>query len=217
MKLSMVITAGGQSSRMGSRKDQLSFRGKCLLDLLIDRFKSISSELIIVANEPVVMFEPMIKVIEDVECFKGKGPLAGLYSGMTEAVNDYIGLIACDMPFASAELVQFMAAKMEEEQLDAVVPSFQNRLHPLLAVYHRRIAEKIEQLLKEDQRSIKALLAEIHYKKISPDELPDSISREIASILFNMNTPEDYHMAKMMMQKKGDEHELCDHDGTNQH
>ena len=67
-------------------------------------------ELIVVANDPAPYESLGFKALPDDPEFSGqKGPLIGVYTGLQAARNQFIFVVACDMPFISGKLARRLA------------------------------------------------------------------------------------------------------------
>jgi molybdopterin-guanine dinucleotide biosynthesis protein A len=107
------------------------------------------------------------------------GPLGGLLTAFASSTAERVLLVACDMPNLTVELLQGMIATPGE----SVVAESTGRLHPLCAVYSRKLQPQVA--LAVQQRSLK-----MHdfLSKIQVQRYPVSDSK----LLKNLNTPEDF-------------------------
>src|ERR1051325_5119992 len=96
--LTVCIQAGGQSSRMGEDKALKTFLGRPLIQRVIDRLAPIADELIVTTNHPDDYRFLGLK--------PGRGALGGLYTAIASGSNPLVAVVACDMPFASPELLE---------------------------------------------------------------------------------------------------------------
>ncbi|MBS4175361.1 molybdenum cofactor guanylyltransferase [Bacillus sp. FJAT-49736] len=189
-----VILAGGKSRRMGQNKALLPLGEKSIIQRLVEDFTTISEEIIIIANIPEIYSNLGIRIFSDAEKFKGDGPLAGIYTGL-DVANTACLFIACDMPFASPALGEFMKEVLENSKVDVVIPSYKGRIHPLFGVYHHRIKSHINELLLNDKRKMSQLINEVNAKIIEKQDIPIDLQDKWEYCLWNMNTMEDYQKA----------------------
>lgn len=91
------------------------------------------------------------------DAIPGMGPLGGLLSALEYAKDDghfsdaWRIVLSCDTPFVGAPLLRDLLSAAEEDpaQVDAAVPrGADGRLHPLCAVYHRRLAPLLREMLE---------------------------------------------------------------------
>ena len=141
-EISLLVIAGGQSSRMGEDKRWLELDGVNMLEWLLRKaqrqpFKkrylcveAVSERLQALAQQ----YELELLVDESA----GAGPMEGLWHGLQVMPTDYALAVSCDMPlftFSSAAPL-LMAANGEL----AIVAEAAGRRQPLGSLYHRELA-----------------------------------------------------------------------------
>ncbi|HEY4553448.1 MAG TPA: molybdenum cofactor guanylyltransferase [Bacillaceae bacterium] len=179
-----IILAGGRSSRMGENKALMKIGSQSVMERLIAELSPVSEEIIIVANEKEYFLELGVKVVGDDPSFMGQGPVAGLHAGLSAAGAGPCLVVACDMPFAAAGFGIELIRIMENNGLDAVIPTENGRMHPLFAAYGAHVARQAEEALAEGERSVKALLSRLNTEYFEAEKN--------TPVLWNMNTKEDY-------------------------
>lgn len=93
-EISMIILAGGASSRMGRDKSDLTIDGKTFLEMQIEKGKSLES---------VIFFclAIMVKIDINIPLYQTasrKGPLGGLEACFRKAKNPYCLVLGVDVP-----------------------------------------------------------------------------------------------------------------------
>ena len=150
------------------------------------------------ANEIIVVTAPHqvlpampqgIKVVEDL--VGGLGPVGGLYTGLQAMLGECACVVACDMPFLDSALVALLISLIQGH--DAVVPCVAGRLQSLHAAYSRSCLPALRELLKQDNVSLRDLLAHLDVRYLKEGDLEDS-GRWLRSS-FNINTQEDLELA----------------------
>jgi len=137
--MAVAILAGGRSTRMKRDKAFLRFQGRSFLELIYDEVSRISTHVIVIVGEKDGgKFKQILGrnagIIKDVS-FIG-APLGGMLTASSELTEDYVGFVACDLPFVRSELILelYHIAKGHS----AAVPRWKDgRLEPLCAVYRR--------------------------------------------------------------------------------
>ena len=134
--LTAVVLSGGRGSRLGGvEKSELLWRGRPLLDHLLD---SLPAEL------PVVVVGPEVATARDVrftlEEPRFGGPVAGVAAALPLVRTPRLFLVATDMPLAGQLLplltAGFDAANPEESSVSGVVAVDESgKAQPLCAVY----------------------------------------------------------------------------------
>lgn len=190
-----IILAGGKSSRMGKNKAFLSIGKQRVIDRIVREFLQISNKVLIVTNQPEEYDNLGATILTDEEEFIGQGPLAGIRAGLKDSKADHCLVIACDMPFASKQIGVWLCDELWKGNFDAVIPSYQGRLHPLFGAYKTDIHSKIRSVLEANKRRMIGLLDQLHIKVVEQHDAPQSLQKIWEKSFWNMNTMEDYKQA----------------------
>lgn len=188
MSATAIILAGGKSSRMGTNKALLPVNGKTNIEIIKEQLTPYFSELLLVANDFQTYDFLGIPIVKDE--FLGKGPLAGIHTGLKNSKTEVNFFVACDMPFVSGKLANYLVHAVED--YEGVVPNINGTLHPLFSVFKRSVLPTVEQCLLEDRLRIRDLLGDINVRFVSEMELKRVIVGNIEKIFYNMNYPSDY-------------------------
>src|SRR5665648_903038 len=102
----LIILAGGRSSRMGTDKQFMTVDNRLIVDQMIEKLKKHFKEIIIVTNKPEMYKNYSYKIVEDI--VKEFGPLACIHAGLmnSNSLNNYV--LACDMPFVNFDYICYM-------------------------------------------------------------------------------------------------------------
>jgi len=184
-----LVLAGGRSSRMGRPKALLPFGGEPLVLHIVRALHPLFAEIVVV-GAPGQDLPPMpARLISDAVAYQG--PVGGIYYGLKAAGGETAFVTSCDSAFLSTGLVSHLLA--ESADYDVVVPRWQGRFQPLLAVYRRNVLPLLEAQLAEGQLRPVYLFDKVRTRIVEEDEVR-RFDPEGASF-FNMNTPEDYTTA----------------------
>ncbi|MGM9591667.1 MAG: molybdenum cofactor guanylyltransferase [Oscillospiraceae bacterium] len=183
--MTTVILTGGKSSRMGADKATLNGSSGMISTMLADRFSILGPVLFSVGVEDHLP-DGDYRRIEDK--YPGMGPLNGLFAAFECTEEEYVLLVATDMPFADPYLAERLEQELGAYDACAIVRK-NGRIEPLFAVYTRNCLKKAEQCMSEGRRSLRAMLSRCSVRLIGEEELPDW---NVDRVLFNMNTPQDY-------------------------
>ncbi len=182
-----IILSGGKNSRMGVNKAFLELDGQRLIDKILDIYKNIFSEIIIVANDPLSYTEFSDTIIVT-DIYKGKGPLGGIYTGLFYSKNDYAFISACDMPSLNKDFILYMAERTGK--YDIVVPAtLTTGFQALHAIYSRRCLPSIKKMILSDKLKIAGLFKDMRLLKITEEEIK-SYDKD-GRLFLNINTPDD--------------------------
>jgi molybdopterin-guanine dinucleotide biosynthesis protein A len=193
--MTAIILAGGKSSRLGRSKALQVIEGKNLIQWVIDRLATLSTEIIIsTAHGEAIPCSSTIKIKTVADTYPGKGPLTGIYSGLMASSSSRAIVVSCDTPFLSVSLLEYMARICSI--FDVVVPRISNKLEPLCAVYSKNCLIPIRGLLEQDERRIRKLYSMVKVKYVEEDEInrfdPNRLS------FFNINSQADLDKARKL-------------------
>lgn len=192
--LTVAVQAGGQSSRMGEDKALKLFLGRPLIQRVVERLAPIADEMIVTTNRPAEYgFVKDIRLIADLK--PGRGALGGLYTAITSAIHPFVGVVACDMPFASANFFESACSLMVEKEADVVIAKTNQGYEPLHALYRcETCLPAIEAALGADQWKVTSWFPEVKLYTLTPDEV--KIFDPSGLCFWNLNTPQEFVKAE---------------------
>ncbi len=191
--LSIVIQAGGQSSRMGEDKALKLFLGRPLIQRVFDRLQPIADELIVTTNRPADYAFLGLPLFSDLK--PGRGPLGGLFTALSSAKYPLVAVVACDMPFANAGLFKTAADILVDEEADVVIAETSEGFEPLHAVYRRETCiPAISTSMDADQWRMISWFSKVKVRALLPDEIKRNDPTGLA--FWNLNTPEEFAEAE---------------------
>lgn len=181
-----IILTGGKSSRMGSDKGLAELKGKTLIEHIINVLKPITSDIIIIANNPNYNFLGY-KVYNDI--IKECGPLGGIYTGLTYSNRELNIILSCDIPFVSTPLLEFLIKNSGSE--DILVPEHNGQTEPLCGIYRKNCINEFKRLLDNNEFKLHNMLNQLNSKRIdvSQQNFFDS------NLFMNINTKDQLNIA----------------------
>lgn len=186
--LTIAIQAGGESRRMGQDKALMPFLGRPLIQRVIERMTPLADEIIVTTNRPEAYAFLGLPLFADLR--PGRGALGGLYTALASAGKELLATLACDMPFASPELLAFQTRLLEAENADVVIPLLESGYEPLHAVYRRATClPAVEWALENDQWKLISWFSKVNVRTLSAAECRVYDPRELA--FANVNTPQE--------------------------
>jgi molybdopterin-guanine dinucleotide biosynthesis protein A len=186
---SAAILNGGRARRFdGVDKSGLVVDGRRILDRQVDMLQGVSRlrSILLVGGATI---HPVARPIAD--RVAGCGPLGGIHAALAavaEENGDTVFVMACDMPYVTAELVDYLLDLSGTG--DAVVPMTERGYHPLCAVYTRACLEPVARRLRVGRLKVTDVLDEVKTRVVREDELERFGQRH--RLLSNVNTPGDY-------------------------
>ncbi len=134
------------------------------------------------------------------DTYVGKGPMGGIYAGLSKADSDPAIVVACDMPFLNTRLLAHMLEMAPG--FDAVVPHFEGEMvEPLHAVYAKSCLSEMKAWLERGELSITRLLKQLNVRYVERDEYLPLDPRMLS--FFNINYPEDLERANRIAAEIG--------------
>ena len=196
MEVSAIVLAGGLSRRLGRDKAVVPFNGVPLIGRVICRLSGLTAETVVVVNSQARAAELPLPVSAKtvVDIYPDSGSLGGIYTGLSGAENEWGFVVACDMPFLNAGLIQYMLGL--RGGYDAVVPVLEGYPEPTHAAYSRTCLPHIERRLKAGQLKIAGFFDDVRVRYVPVSEI-DVYDRDHLSF-FNVNTPEDLARASRL-------------------
>ena len=184
---SAAILAGGRASRFGGRdKSALIVEGLPILDRQMAVLSKITDDVMFVVGEQTTPPRSDVRVVRD--RVTASGPLGGLDAALAAARHDALVLLACDMPFVTARLLEHLLALTSGA--DAVVPRTERGYHPLCAAYTRACQPAIAVRLDRGQLRMVDFLADVRVRVVCGDEL--AALGDHHRLLANINTPAEH-------------------------
>jgi molybdopterin-guanine dinucleotide biosynthesis protein A len=198
--MTSIILAGGKSSRLGQSKALQVIEGKSLIQWVVDRLAILSTEIIIAtAHGEAVPCSSAVRIKTVADIYPGKGPLAGIHSGLIASSSPRAIVVGCDTPFLSVSLLEYMT--QTSSTFDVVVPRIKKKIEPLCAVYSKNCLAPIQELLEQDERQIIKLFSMVKVRYIEEDEINSFDPKHLS--LFNINSQDDLDRARKLATEKG--------------
>jgi molybdopterin-guanine dinucleotide biosynthesis protein A len=193
MHTSLVIQAGGESRRMGQNKALMPFLGRQLIQRVIERVSAFGDEILITTNQPADFAFLGLPCIPDV--YPGQGALSGLYTALKAARYPLVGVVACDMPFASLELLKAERQVVLTQGFDGVVPQSVEGYEPFHAVYRRETClPAVQNALDMGQKRLISWFPAVRLTFFTPEQVLQADPTGLA--FSNLNTPEELQAAE---------------------
>ncbi|HLZ19478.1 MAG TPA: molybdenum cofactor guanylyltransferase [Smithellaceae bacterium] len=189
-QISGILLSGGKNSRMGTNKAFLEIDGIRLIDRTLDIYRQLFAEIIIVTNDPLSYLEfSDAAVVTDI--YKGKGPLCGIYTGLSYARTPYAFVSPCDMPFLNKDFISYLIGQSGKH--DIIVPELPEGYQPLHAIYSRNCLPNIKRLLLMDKLKITGFYRDMRVLTIGEEQIKPFNAD--GRLFRNLNTPEDVEKA----------------------
>ena len=195
---SLVIQSGGKSERMGEDKALKLFLGRPLIQRVIDRLAFLADEIIVTTNRPDDYAFLNLRLVSDLA--PGRGSLGGLYTAVASATSPLVAVAACDMPFASATLLETASRLLVQEEADVVIPRTAEGYEPFHAVYRRATCvPAIQSAMESDLWKVISWFPSVKVRELTPMEIAEADPSGLC--FWNLNTPEEFAEAERRVQR----------------
>ncbi len=199
MDTSYIVLAGGRGKRLGREKLSEVIAGKTLFERVLSCLSSFNGKIIVVKargqDSAALKDHPGLRSVEDI--YPGKGPLGGIYTGLTASASAVNLVVAGDMPFLNRDLIRYMLGGIRG--FDVVVPRIGDMVEPLHAVYSRSCLDAIRSLLDRGVLMVHRLLPLLRVRYIEQDEVDKFDPAHLS--FFNINTQADLARAQQIAQE----------------
>ena len=183
------ILAGGASSRMGSNKALLEFRGRPLLARQLDLLRPHFERIVVGANDPAPYAPFGVEVVKDL--LSERCALTGIHAILSASNTGHAFVVACDLPFLHAELIEHLVLRRAEG--DVILPVTPRGPEPLHAVYSRACLAAIEECAQAGRW--KATSFHDQVRVVEVPVLEQNWAVEGRSPFLNVNTPDELRSA----------------------
>ena len=187
-----IILSGGDNRRMLRNKAFLRIGQKTVIEREIEVLSTLFSRIIVVTNTPESHEHLKVNLVSDL--VPGKGPLGGIYSGLTASGDKYNFVVGCDLPFLNAGLISYMIEATNG--YDIVVPKLNGFVEPLHAIYSRHCLIAIKRQLDRNELRIQSFFGEVKVRYIRKSDIKSYDPKGIA--FFNVNTEDDLKKARLI-------------------
>lgn len=193
--LTVVIQAGGQSSRMGQDKALMPFLGRPLITRQVERLRPLGAPIVVVTNRPEAYAFLDLPLIPDDA--PGHGLLVGLRSAFHKVNTPLVAVVACDMPFLQPALLLAQRDLLLREDADVVIPRSPHGLEPLHMLYRRAAClPAIEAAIQAGERRVISWLPAVRAREMTVEEVA-ALDPDFRAFI-NVNTPEEFRQAEAL-------------------
>jgi molybdopterin-guanine dinucleotide biosynthesis protein A len=184
VNFSVLILAGGRSSRMGTNKALVSFNGRPLVSYPIRLAANYQAPVLLIDNsDDLVSYG--FPVIRDI--YPVGAPMAGIHAGLNASTTKWNLVLSCDMPNVSAALIDLMVSKLADAP-PILVPRHNGFTEPLCGFYHKSLLPLLSDYLEKGSYKLMELIRLFPGTAVSIDE---SLPLFPKDIFLNINHPGD--------------------------
>lgn len=173
---------------MGTDKSQLRLANQTFTE-------RIAATLLMLTDSVTVVGRTSSNLPSVADIYPQWGALGGLHAALAACKREWAIVVACDLPFVTAELFSHLASLRLDH--DAVVPlQPDDRPQPLAALYRvDPCLQRATELIEHDRRRPLDLLEAVKTRWVQFTEIRNLAQSE--RFFVNINTPEDYYDATL--------------------
>lgn len=188
--LTLIVAAGGKSTRMGQDKRFLPLDGEPLLARTLRKGRAAGFRGIVLAaegaQEELTTLAAEYGAMLVTDEIPAQGPAAAIAAGLSAAETEWSLVLSGDMPFYDFELVRTLLPYADGDT-QVILPTLSGYWQPLAALYQRDAGAVFATAIARGDRKLGIILRELTVR-----EVPLTVD---AGMLFNVNTPAAYRLA----------------------
>ena len=188
--LTLIVAAGGKSTRMGQDKRFLPLDGEPLLARTLRKGRAAGFHSIVLAaegaQEELTTLAAEYGAMLVTDEIPAQGPAAAIAAGLSAAETEWSLVLSGDMPFYDFELVRTLLPYADGDT-QVILPTLSGYWQPLAALYQRDASAVFATAIARGDRKLGIILREL-----TVCEVPLTVD---AGMLFNVNTPAAYRLA----------------------
>ena len=188
--ITLIVAAGGKSTRMGQDKRFLPLDGESLLARTLRKGRAAGFRSIVLAaegtREDLTTLAAEFGALLVTDEIPAQGPAAAIAAGLAAAETEWSLVLSGDMPFYDFELVRTLLPYADGDT-QVILPTLSGYWQPLAALYRRDAGAVFAAAIARGDRKLGIILRELAVR-----EVPLTVD---AGLLFNVNTPAAYRLA----------------------
>ena len=188
--LTLIVAAGGKSTRMGRDKRFLPLDGEPLLARTLRKGRTAGFHSIVLAaegaQEELTTLAAEYGAMLVTDEIPAQGPAAAIAAGLSAAETEWSLVLSADMPFYDFELARTLLPYADGDT-QVILPTLSGYWQPLAALYQRDAGAVFATAIARGDRKLGIILRELVVR-----EVPLTVD---AGMLFNVNTPAAYRLA----------------------
>lgn len=179
-KVSTYILCGGKSSRMGTDKALIDYKGIPFLKHITKAVAPIPGVITLVSDLPQHQHIGY-PIIRDQK--KEMGPVSAICTALQHTKTAWNLIISCDLPLVQTNFLEWLLAQ-DSSNFEATVGILDGQKMPLVALYHQNCATIFKENLDQHQLKVMMVLEQLNINWVT---IPEKFQGQ----LININTPKD--------------------------
>jgi molybdenum cofactor guanylyltransferase len=173
----------------------LEVGGGTIVQRILAAIGPLVDERVLLTNDSALSQLTDVRLVYDPRPHAGVLPALG--AGLSAAAGEVCLAVACDMPFVSRTLFEYLLELQASSGADVVIPRTAGFLEPMHAVYRRRsVLDAIQGALARGEQRMISYFGDVRVREVAEDEW--RVLDPAGFAFFNVNTPEDLEEARRM-------------------
>jgi len=181
--LTMVLLAGGQSTRMGTDKGFLILNHSSFSNQLVQLGNIISNQVFVSVGSHNRELYKELDVVTVLDVKPEKGPMGGIISVLPLIKTKWFMVVSVDTPLVTKEIISELWGN--KTGFEAVVFESKNRIHPLVGLYQTNSKAVWQKAFTENKLKVTTLVESLNVNKVAA-------TKKTIEQLKNINTPKEY-------------------------
>jgi molybdopterin-guanine dinucleotide biosynthesis protein A len=178
-----IILAGGKNTRMGQYKALVEWRGKSLINWVLDAISPLCSEIIVSSNDKVPV-NPEVLIVPD--RFTDIGPAAGIESGLYHSKTNLNIIVSCDTPMVNTDFFRYMIDNHGDFEIS--IPIHDGINEPMIGIYNKSVQAKFEEAILRGQARPPSIIRSCRFQEIL---VSNDLNFYNDNLFLNLNSPDD--------------------------
>lgn len=201
---SATILAGGESKRFGEDKAFYKIDGKLMAEHIASKLQNIVDKVIVAVQEKGKgkklknRSDSINEIVYDIK--RDYGPVAGLYSSLSQLEKGYMFLVGCDMPLINIQVIKSLFK--EARGYDCLIPQWKNGdkefLHSIFKV--EPTEEACKNVIKNDEDRILNVIERLNKVNYYPVREIEQMDPELKTFK-DFNYKEEFKDKKIKLKK----------------
>lgn len=181
-QVAAVILAGGQGRRMGGAdKGLMEYRGRPLVEWVLDALAPQVGEIVISANRNLDRYEAYGRRVLPDTLPDFPGPLAGVLAALDAVRAEWLLVTPCDVPHLPGDLALRLLGAAQHGEVPLAVAADERRAHHSCFMVSADQRDKLAAYLARGERAVRGWHAELASVQVHFD----------AAAFANFNHPQD--------------------------
>lgn len=163
--ITAVILAGGASSRMGSDKALLEWRGRPFVAHIVEHLREHVADIAINSNDAANFAQFGRPVITDATAQR-RGPLAGILAALNFSTTELTLVVPCDNPMTSPQLIARLHTALTRDHSDLAYASIDDDNHYLYALMRTHLRDRLTAFMQGDDYAVRHWYATLRVSRV---------------------------------------------------